>query len=69
MGTQRVQIKGILPWLVRWACRACIRDVCSALAALVGQVQVAISAHDGWEGCLACERVNTVQGKRRCRLS
>ncbi len=26
MGTQRVQIKGILPWLVRWACRAGTRD-------------------------------------------
>jgi hypothetical protein len=24
MGTQRVQIKGILPWLVRWACRYCL---------------------------------------------
>jgi hypothetical protein len=22
MGTQRVQMKGVLPWLVRWACRA-----------------------------------------------
>jgi hypothetical protein len=23
MGTQRVQMKGVLPWLVHWACRAC----------------------------------------------
>ncbi len=21
MGTQRVQMKGVLPWLIRWACR------------------------------------------------
>ncbi len=26
MGTHRVQIKGVLPWLVRWACRANTRD-------------------------------------------
>ncbi len=29
----------ILPWLVRWACRAGTRDFCPALAALVGPVQ------------------------------
>ncbi len=29
----------VLPWLVRWACRAGTRDFCSALAALVGPVQ------------------------------
>ncbi len=39
MGTRRVQIKGVLPWLVPWACRASTRDFCSALAALVGPVQ------------------------------
>ncbi len=39
MGTQRVQMKGVPPWLVRWACRAGTRDFCSALAALVGSVQ------------------------------
>ncbi len=38
MGTQRVHIKGVLPWLVRWACRAGTRDFCSALAALVAVV-------------------------------
>jgi hypothetical protein len=32
-------MKGVLPWLVRWACRASKRDFCSALAALVGPVQ------------------------------
>ncbi len=39
MGTQRVQIKGLLLWLVRFACRAGRRDFCSALAALVGPLQ------------------------------
>jgi hypothetical protein len=39
MGTQRVQMKGVLPWLVRWAGRAGTRDIYSALAALVGPVQ------------------------------
>ncbi len=32
--SQRVQMKGVLPWLVRWTCRAGTRDLCSALAAL-----------------------------------
>jgi hypothetical protein len=39
MGTQSVQMKGVLSWLVRWACRAGTRDFCSALAALFGPVQ------------------------------
>ncbi len=39
MGTQRVQIKGVLLWLIRRACRAYTRDFYSALAALVGPVQ------------------------------
>jgi hypothetical protein len=39
MVTQRVQMKGLLPWLVCWACRAGTRDFCSALAALLGTVQ------------------------------
>ncbi len=26
-------------WLVRWACRAITRDLCSALASLVSQIQ------------------------------
>ncbi len=39
MGTQKIQVIGFLPWLVRWACRAGIGDLCSALAALVGPVQ------------------------------
>ncbi len=34
MGTQSVQMKGVLSWLVRWACRTGTRDFCSALAAL-----------------------------------
>jgi hypothetical protein len=39
MVTQRVQMKSVLPWLVRWACRTGTRDLCSALAALVGRVE------------------------------
>ncbi len=39
MGTRRVQMKGVLPCLVSWACRAGTRDFCSPLAALVGPVQ------------------------------
>jgi hypothetical protein len=38
-GTQRVQMKGVLPWLVCWACRAGTSDFCPAYAALVGPVQ------------------------------
>jgi hypothetical protein len=39
MGTQRVQMKEVLPWMVRCACRADTRDFCSGLAVLVGPVQ------------------------------
>ncbi len=39
MGTQRVQMKGVLPWLVRWARRAGTRDFYPALAALVSPAQ------------------------------
>jgi hypothetical protein len=39
METQRVHMRGVLPWLVRWACHAGTRDFCLALAALVGPVQ------------------------------
>jgi hypothetical protein len=39
MGTQGVHMKGVLPWLFRWACRAGSRDFCPALAALVSLVQ------------------------------
>jgi len=39
MGTQEVQLKWILPWLVRWARRASTRDFCPALVAEVGAVQ------------------------------
>jgi hypothetical protein len=39
MGTQKVQMKGVLSWLVCWACCAGPRDFWSALAAEVGQVQ------------------------------
>jgi len=39
MGTQRVQMKGVLPWLVGWACHSGTRDFCPALTALIGSVQ------------------------------
>jgi hypothetical protein len=39
MGTQKVQMKGFTPWLVRWAHRASTNDFYPALAALVSPVQ------------------------------
>jgi hypothetical protein len=39
MGIQSVQMKEVLPWFFRWACRAGTRDFCYALAALIGPVQ------------------------------
>jgi hypothetical protein len=39
MGTQRVQMKGVLPWLVRWARSAGKRDFYPALAALFSPVK------------------------------
>ncbi len=38
MGTQRVQVKVVLPWWAPWACRAGTRDFCPTLAALVPTV-------------------------------
>jgi hypothetical protein len=32
-------MKGVIPWLVHWACRGGRRDFCFALAALVGPVE------------------------------
>ncbi len=39
MGTQKVQMKGALPWFARWACRAGTTHFCPALTSLVGPVQ------------------------------
>ncbi len=39
MGTQRVQMIGVHPWLVRWTRRAGTIDFCPALAAQVSPVQ------------------------------
>jgi hypothetical protein len=39
METQRVQLKEVFPWLVRWARSAGTRDFYPALAALVNPVQ------------------------------
>jgi hypothetical protein len=32
-------MKGVLPWFVRWTCRAGTIDFCPALATLVSQVE------------------------------
>ncbi len=37
-GDSKSTNKGVLPWLVRWACRASTRYICSASAALIGPV-------------------------------
>ncbi len=39
MGAQGEKIKGVLPWLVRWACRSGTRYFCPASAALVSPVE------------------------------
>ncbi len=39
MGTQKVPVVGVLPWLVRWALLAGARDCYTALSALVSPVQ------------------------------
>jgi hypothetical protein len=39
VGTKRVQMKGVLPWLVRWARRAETKDLYPAFAILVSPVQ------------------------------
>ncbi len=38
--SKRVQIKGVLPWLACWACRAGTRDFCPAFAVLVAQYKI-----------------------------
>jgi hypothetical protein len=40
MGTQRVQMKVVIPWLIFWALRADTRDFDPALAALVIQYKI-----------------------------
>jgi hypothetical protein len=47
MGTQRVQMKGVLPWLVHWTRRAGTTDFRPALAALVSLIQnnIFLTAH------------------------
>jgi hypothetical protein len=66
MGTQRVQMTGVFPWLVHLTRCAGATDFCSALAALDSQVQniiflnahlftliVSIAQHTGQAGVLA----------------
>jgi hypothetical protein len=47
IGTPGDYIKGVLPWLVRWARRIRKIDLCPALAALVSPVQniIFLTAH------------------------
>ncbi len=45
MGAQRVQMKGVLPWLVRWACCAGTRNFGPALAALLAQYKIFFLHH------------------------
>jgi hypothetical protein len=42
-----VHMKGVLPWLVRWACHGGTRDICIALAALVSPVHCCCLLHNG----------------------
>jgi hypothetical protein len=47
MGTLGVHMKGVLPWLVRWARHAGTIEYCPALAVLVNPVQntIFLNAH------------------------
>jgi hypothetical protein len=59
-------MKGVLPWLVRWARRAGIRiiDICSALAALV-EIIIFLTATSNlgrqscWLACLCVSGLHT----------
>jgi hypothetical protein len=44
MGAQRVEMRGILTWSVRWTRRAGTIDFCLALAALVSQYKILFSS-------------------------
>ncbi len=73
MGTQRVQMKGVLPRLVRWACRAFTWDFCSDFAALVSPVhqvrQAAALGRLSLSMCLWTTPVKIVQNKNDCFAS
>ncbi len=44
MGTQRVQMKGVLPWLVCWACRAGTRDFVQSWLLQSAQYKIFLSS-------------------------
>ncbi len=73
MGTEGVHMKGVLPWSVRWAPRAGIRDFGPALAALVGPVQNIFSTPDSFLLCLSGVPIAQLAGQdvvsRRLSLS
>jgi hypothetical protein len=56
MGTQRAQMKGVLRWLVRWACRVGTRDFCPVLAAqftkVFPNVHYKLGRKSCWVTCL-----------------
>jgi hypothetical protein len=47
MGNQRVEMRGVLPWRVRWTRRAGTKGVCLALSTVVSQLQniIFLTAH------------------------
>jgi len=66
METESVQIIGALPWLVCYACRASMRDFCSALAALVNPVQILFFLTVHFFPFLCPHRPESWAGSRDC---
>ncbi len=64
MGIQREQMKGVLPWLVRWTHRAGTIDFCPALAALISQVQNIIFLTAHFFTFISLHRPETWAGRR-----
>ncbi len=69
MGTQRVQIKGVLHWLLRWACRAGTRDFCSALGCSSRPYIKYIFLHHTLFQCLCPHRPCSQLGRQPCRVA
>jgi hypothetical protein len=82
MGNQRGQMKGVLPWLVRWSRPAGTIDFCPALAALVSPVQniifltphfftifVPITQQPGQAGCLCVSVLGSIRSTPRARVA
>ena len=57
MGTQRVQMKGVLPWLIRWACIADTKDFFLVLPLVLQSAQYKIFFHTlSYQGTLHPKR-------------